>query len=143
MKIYIDNTLDINESQKKLASEFCLFCAEKLPIEGDFNIYMVSQREPHNITTTALYEVGNNTCRVYCKKRSFVDCMRSIAHEMTHMMQDQMGILTGHIRDAGGFHEDQANAKAGELIKLFAKSKPHRKTIYENKTILSKRILFS
>ena len=112
-------------------------------IEGDFNIYMVSQREPHNIATTALYEVGNNTCRVYCKKRAFVDCMRSIAHEMTHMMQDQMGILTGHIRDAGGFHEDQANAKAGELIKLFAKSRPHRKTIYENKTILSKRILFN
>ena len=46
-------------------------------------------------------------------------------------MQDQIGILKGTIRDAGGFHEDQANAKAGELIKLFAKSKPGRKMIYE------------
>ena len=37
------------------------------------------------------------------------------------------------IRDAGGFHEDQANAKAGELIKLFAKSSPERKMIYEKR----------
>ena len=41
--------------------------------------------------------------------------MRSIAHEMTHMMQDQMGLIVGPTRDAGGFHEDQANAKAGEI----------------------------
>lgn len=52
--------------------------------------------------------------------------MRSIAHEMTHMMQDQQNMLHGNIRDAGGFHEDQANAKAGELIKLYAKQ-PGRK----------------
>ena len=51
---------------------------------------------------------------------------------MTHMMQDEMGLIGNvPIRDAGGFHEDQANAKAGELIKLFAKSKKHRKGIYE------------
>ena len=57
--------------------------------------------------------------------------MRSVAHEMTHMMQDEQGLITGPIQDAGGFHEDQANAKAGELIKLFAKSDPRRKAIYE------------
>ena len=68
---------------------------------------------------------------MYCKKRALADVLRSVAHEMTHMMQDQIGILQGNIRDAGGFHEDQANAKAGELIKLFAKSKPERKMIYE------------
>ena len=136
MKLHIDMSLDLNEEKQRLAGEFCLFCAEHLPIEGDFKIYMVSEREPHNIQTTALYEVGNNVCRVYCKGRAFADCMRSIAHEMTHMMQDEMGLIRGHIRDAGGFHEDQANAKAGELIKLYAKSKPERKMIYENRTIL-------
>jgi hypothetical protein len=62
--------------------------------------------------------------------------MRSIAHEMTHMMQDQTGLINGPIRDAGGFHEDQANSRAGELIKLFAKSSPERKKIYESKSRL-------
>jgi len=45
-----------------------------------------------------------------------------------------MGLINnGPIRDAGGFHEDQANARAGELIKLFAKSNAGRKAIYERK----------
>jgi hypothetical protein len=132
MRLIIDKELGYTPEKMKLAGEFILFCSECLSIEGNFEVHMVNSREPHGITTTALYEVGNNCCKVYCKNRAFADCMRSIAHEMTHMMQDQLGLLTGPIRDAGGFHEDQANAKAGEIIKLFAKSKPERKMIYEN-----------
>lgn len=133
MKMYIDEDLKYTPEQIKLAGEFILFCADSLPIEGQFEVHLVNSREPHGITTTALYEVGNNCCKVYCKNRALADVLRSVAHEMTHMMQDQIGILKGNIRDAGGFHEDQANSKAGELIKLFAKSSDHRKTIYENK----------
>ena len=134
MKLYIDHRLPMTEEKVKLAGEFCLFCANELPIEGDFEIYMVADRKPHNISTTAIYEVGNNCCRVYCKNRQLSDCLRSIAHEMTHMMQDQLGLIVGHIRDAGGFHEDQANSKAGEILKLFAKSKPERRVIYEKRS---------
>ena len=132
MKLNVDTDLHYNPEQMRLAGEFILFCANHLPIEGDFEVHMVNSREPHGITTTALYEVGRNTCKVYCRNRALADSLRSIAHEMTHMMQDQIGILKGPIRDAGGFHEDQANAKAGELIKLFAKSKEGRKRIYES-----------
>ena len=134
MKLHVDEDLMYNPEQMKLAGEFILFCADSLPIEGDFEVHLVNSREPHGISTTALYEVGNNCCKVYCKNRALADVLRSVAHEMTHMMQDQIGILKGPIRDAGGFHEDQANAKAGELIKLFAKSKPERKMIYERRS---------
>jgi hypothetical protein len=132
MKLYLDEGLHYNPEQMKLAGEFILFCADSLPIEGNFEVHLVNSREPHGISTTALYEVGNNCCKVYCKNRALADVLRSVAHEMTHMMQDQIGILNGQIRDAGGFHEDQANAKAGELLKLFAKSSPERKMIYES-----------
>ena len=132
MKLYLDEGLHYNPEQMKLAGEYILFCADSLPIEGDFEVHLVNSREPHGISTTALYEVGNNCCKVYCKNRALADVLRSVAHEMTHMMQDQIGILNGQIRDAGGFHEDQANAKAGELLKLFAKSSPERKMIYES-----------
>ena len=131
MKVIIEKSLGYTPEKIKLIGEFILFCAHNLPIEGEFSVHMVSSREPHGISTTAVYEVGNNTCKVYCKNRALADCLRSIAHEMTHMMQDQTGLINGKIRDAGGFHEDQANSKAGELIKLFAKSRPDRKMIYE------------
>ena len=141
MKLYIDKELGYPPEKINLAGQFILFCANKLPIEGEFEVHLVNSREHHGISTTALYEVGNNCCKVYCKNRALADVLRSVAHEMTHMMQDQLGLLIGNIRrDAGGFHEDQANAKAGELIKLFAKSKPGRKAIYEAKSRLRKTI---
>ena len=140
MKLYISKNLGFDQDKTRLASEFILFCAEHLPIENPFEIHLVTNREQHGIGTTAVYEVGNNCCKIYCKNRAFVDILRSAAHEMTHMMQDEMGLLVGKIRDAGGFHEDQANAKAGELIKLFAKSKEDRKAIYESKYFLIKEM---
>ena len=71
MKLYIDKALGMSPENIRMTGEFTLFCADNLPIEGDFKIHMVSQREPHNIKTTALYEVGNNCCRIYCKNRAF------------------------------------------------------------------------
>ena len=148
MKLFLSDELGYDENKARLLSEFILFCAKELPIENDFNIHVVAKRKPYGISTTAVYEVGNNCCKIYGKNRAFVDVLRSIAHEMTHMMQDEMGLLVGHIQDAGGFHEDQANSKAGELIKLFAKSKEDRKAIYEsrynnnNKTLTSYNKVF-
>tara|TARA_A100001515_G_scaffold96693_1_gene77642 strand:+ start:988 stop:1416 length:429 start_codon:yes stop_codon:yes gene_type:complete len=136
-KLYVDSKLGVSPRQLQLISEFCVYCAEQLPIEREYKIYVITDRAAHNIATTAAYHVGDNICKVYGKNRALVDILRSIAHEMTHMMQDEKGLITGHVRDAGGFHEDQANARAGELIKLFAKSKKGRKEIYEN---LKKRI---
>ena len=135
MKLYVDKNLNLNPDKIKLIAEFCAFCAQNLPIESEFTIYVVDRRQKHGIVTTAAYEINNNTCRIYGRNRALVDICRSIAHEMTHMMQDEMGLLKGHIQDAGGFHEDQANARAGELIKRFAKSKKERKSIYESKNI--------
>jgi uncharacterized protein YjfI (DUF2170 family) len=136
MKLYIDKQLDIDPNKSKLIAEFCLYCANKLPIESDFEIYLVSEKEPYSISTTAAYAVNENQCYIYGKNRALVDCLRSIAHEMTHMMQDEIGLITGKVRDIGGFHEDQANARAGELIKGFAKSKEERREIYEAKIML-------
>lgn len=141
MKLTISKDLNYSPEHLRLAGEFVIFCGEHLNIEGDYQVFIVSEREPHGISTTAVYEVGNNCCRVYAKNRHLADVLRSIAHEMTHMMQDQTGLITGPVQDAGGFHEDQANAKAGEIIKLFAKSKPDRRMIYENKKVSKKKKL--
>jgi len=131
-KLYICPKLDMDQEKTLLISDFINFCCEKLPIKNGCKIYIVSEREPYRISTTAAYIVGENDIRVYGKNRALVDVMRSVAHEMTHMMQDEQSMLHGSVRDAGGFHEDQANAKAGELIKLYAKQ-PGRRRIYESK----------
>ena len=132
MKLYVSKNLGLNQKKIKTIGEFVIFCAEHLPIEDDFQIYLVGDRKSHGISTTAVYEIGNNCCRIYGKNRALPDVLRSIAHEMTHMYQDESGLINGPVRDAGGFHEDHANSKAGELIKRFAKSKDGRRAIYES-----------
>ncbi len=133
MQLYVDRNLNLDQQKERFLGDFCVYCAKLLPIEGPFKIYVVSKREPYGISTTAAYHVDQNKCFIYGKDRALPDVMRSIAHEMTHMMQDQTGLLVGNIRDAGGFHEDQANARAGELIKRFVKTRKDRDTIYESK----------
>jgi len=135
MKLYIDKDLGITPDRTKMLAEFCIFCADHLPIDGDFEVKVVNDRQPHGITTTAAYHLDENRCAVYAKGRALPDVMRSIAHEMTHMMQDQTGLIRGPIRDAGGFHEDQANARAGELLKRFVKGDASRKVIYERRLL--------
>ena len=139
-KLLISDQLSLDPNQIRLLGEFVVFCEKSLPIKNGYTIKVVANRDQHNIETTAAYMVGGNECRVYGVNRALVDVLRSIAHEMVHMMQDEQGLITGPVQDAGGFHEDQANAKAGELIKLFAKSSPERRGIYERKRI-SGRIL--
>ncbi len=137
-KLYVMDGVDLTDEAAKLIGEFCNFCADHLPIDGPFEILIVSDRNKHGIGTTAAYHVGKNSIKIYGKNRALVDILRSIAHEMTHMMQDETGLINGPVQDVGGFHEDQANAKAGELIKRFAKSDKNRRRIYE-RVIKNKR----
>ena len=130
-KLFISKNLNIDPKKTLLIGDFITFCAKSLPIENGFCVKVVDDRDKHEIGTTGAYRVGQNDIRVYARRRALVDVLRSIAHEMTHMMQDEQGMITGPVQDAGGFHEDQANAKAGELIKLYAR-KPGRRAIYES-----------
>jgi len=54
--------------------------------------------------------------------------MRSIAHELVHHKQYEQERLKVQPPDIGGEIEDEANAKAGQYIKMFAKENPE---IYE------------
>jgi len=54
--------------------------------------------------------------------------MRSIAHEMVHHKQFEQGRLKVQPPDIGGEIEDEANAKAGQYIKMFSKED---QTIYD------------
>ena len=76
------------------------------------------------VTTTAAY--GNKRVIVYAKDRAMVDIMRSVAHELVHLKQDIEGRLTDPAKDGmdGSPIEDEANATAGVLIRLYGRANP-------------------
>ena len=122
-KLYISKSLDDYLGSTETISNFIDLCDKELSIDPNcsYHIYFVDDREKHGIKTTAFFNPSDNTIKIYAKGRMVIDALRSLAHEMTHMMQSEMGLITGPVKDEGGFHEDQANAKAGLIVKRFIK----------------------
>ena len=84
------------------------------------------QFKHEGLTTTASY--GQYKIKVYAKERAMVDIMRSIAHEMVHLLQDIEGRLDSSEHNkknaAGSPIENEANYKAGEIIRKFGEEHP-------------------
>lgn len=68
------------------------------------------------------YEPKEKEISVRDTGRHSLDVMRTVAHELTHQKQDEKG-KTGNGK-AGSKGEDEANAKAGEIMRKYDKKHP-------------------
>jgi len=107
--------------QKEKLTEFVKFVKKELGIKNMPTVAILNERK--ELKTTANYDYGkpNKVIKVYGNNRMLVDIMRSIGHELTHHKQWEDGRLKVKPPDIGGPIEDEANAKAGQFIKMFAK----------------------
>lgn len=118
----------LSKDKKDKITEFVKFVKKELGIDKCPTIVLQNGRG--NLKTTANYDYSkeNKIIRINAKNRALVDVMRSIAHEMVHHKQYEQGRLEVKPPDIGGEIEDEANAKAGQYIKMFSKMD---KTIYD------------
>jgi hypothetical protein len=114
--------------KKELIQKFIEFVVDNLSIDGDANVELTDKKD--DIRTSAVYNNKTELARVYTKNRAIVDICRSIAHELVHHKQNQRGDLKDNptAGDDGSPEENEANAKAGELIRIFGRQNPE---IYE------------
>lgn len=121
------HTLNVQKGIDGMSSEkvgvikdFISFVCGKLGMEEPVNVSLRKGRDEY-IQTTASYVPGNNTNHVRCGGRALVDILRSIAHELVHNRQREVGIFdVGEaVQNIGGKIEDQANSVAGVFIKDF------------------------
>ena len=125
MKITIDRKQVIRDIPKEHLDaivEFSKFAAKKLKIKE--NIKLILLRKDHDVDgiSTAGYNRENNDVHVRVGGRALVDALRSIAHEFGHARQKELGQLNSKdIPNIGGPVEDDANAAAGRLVKLFVR----------------------
>lgn len=118
----------LNDNNKEKLDSFVKFVKEQLELKSVPTIKIQDNREGLKTTANYDYTKENKLIRVSSKGRALVDVMRSIAHEMVHHKQFEQGRLDGpQPPDIGGDIEDEANAKAGQFIKMYAKKDP---TIY-------------
>lgn len=116
------------EQQTKLDG-FVKFVKKELELKTVPTIKVQGNREGLKTTANYDYTKENKLIKVYGRNRALVDIMRSIAHEMVHHKQFEQGRLETRPPDIGGEIEDEANAKAGQFIKMYSKID---ETIYDD-----------
>jgi hypothetical protein len=118
----------LSDDKKEKLNNFVKFVKNQLELETIPTISIQNHRK--NLKTTANYDYTkeNKIIKICGKNRALVDIMRSIAHELVHHKQFEQGRLKVQPPDIGGEIEDEANAKAGQYIKMFSKEDP---TIYD------------
>ena len=119
----------LNDNKKKILNNFVKFVKKELDLKSVPTISIQSTRDGLKTTANYDYTKENKIIKVYGKGRALVDIMRSVAHEMVHHKQYEQGRLEVKPPDIGGEIEDEANAKAGQFIKMYAKEDP---TIYDD-----------
>lgn len=109
----------INKKQFKMYDKFFKLLQKNFPLKEDLKIEFLGERKDKMTTGSRL----PNYIKVLCQNRMTRDIFRTIAHEWVH--EHQHSIEKREIGpDIGGKNEDEANAYAGQLIKIFEKENP-------------------
>jgi len=130
MKVTIEhNKSGINNKSYKLYDKFIKMLNQYFPLEDDITITFLGKRTGTMTTGSRL----PNQIKVLCENRMTRDIFRTLAHEWVH--EHQHSVENREIGpDIGGKNEDEANAYAGQLIKIFEKKYPEfTENMYEQK----------
>ena len=111
----------LNES---IVDDFIEFGKRELSLGDGFRVNLTDNGD--DIETLANYDMIDGEINVLTRDRATPDIIRSIAHEMVHHKQNERGDLRGNPEEGedGSPWEDEANAKAGELLRVFGKQYP-------------------
>ncbi len=115
-----DGIEDMSEEKLEIIKDFISFVRQKLGIQSRVYVSLCGSRND-TIRTTAAYSPMEDKNSVRCNGRALIDILRSIAHEMVHNKQRELGQIdmNNPPPNIGGKIEDLANSIAGILIKDF------------------------
>lgn len=111
----------LTDDKKEKLKEFVKFVKNELELRDVPTISIQNGKGELKTTASYDYTKENKIIKVNSKNRALVDVMRSVAHELVHHKQYEEGRLDVRPPDIGGEIEDEANAKAGQYIKMYAK----------------------
>lgn len=85
---------------------------------------MVTLAEQDEQPSFGRYSPSDKTLYVNVLDRHPVDILRTIAHELVHAKQDELEVLHDMSGETGSDEENEANAKAGVIMRMFNKKHP-------------------
>ena len=114
----------ISESKENSINHFVEYATKKLKLNETPKITLLSGRE-YSEAKTSLggYNPMSKEIYVAIEGRLTADILRTLAHEMVHRKQDELGLVKDEIKDGatGSPIENQAHAVAGILMRNYGK----------------------
>jgi hypothetical protein len=114
-----------NASTEDTVQDFVNFCVEQLGIENNPRIRF--KRDPawsKRNRTFGSYNHDTNELIVSLANRHVMDILRTVAHELTHQRQGEVADMPDHAGETGSRWENEANAKAGVLMREYGQQHP-------------------
>ncbi len=117
-----ESTFRDHETQLR---HFVTWVCKKLDLDPkNFNIQFSDKKDSDDMHHTGVYHNNENVMWIYTGNRNLIDIMRTVAHELTHRRQDVEDRVEGVKTGPGHPLEQEADAVAGTLMKLYAKKFP-------------------
>ena len=114
----------ISESKENSINHFVEYATKKLKLKETPKITLLSGRE-YSEAKTSLggYNPMSKEIYVAIEGRLTADILRTLAHEMVHRKQDELGLVKDEVKDGatGSPIENQAHAVAGILMRNYGK----------------------
>ena len=123
-------------------NSFMDFCCDKLSIKDKPSLKFKEPTDQGEQPSFAAYAPGAREVHVMSKNRHPMDIFRSVAHELVHHKQNEEGRIGKDIAKEGATGSDienEANSRAGELMRWYGKANPSAFSmsyVTENKAIV-------
>jgi hypothetical protein len=122
----------IDYDKESIISDFFNYCINRLDIQTAPEITFVTDRLwAADRKSFGQYDPNNLSIKVYVGNRNLADILRTLAHEIIHHRQNELGKITNDAGNTGSSIENEANALAGIILRDYGKIND---LIYESKT---------
>jgi hypothetical protein len=104
---------------------FMQWCKHKLKLKQQLpDIEFSDEKDSEDMHHTGYYNDQQDKLWVYTGNRNLIDILRTVAHEFTHRKQGEQGRIEPDQSYPGSPIEQEADAVAGYLMKLYGKEYP-------------------
>lgn len=111
-------------SQKnlKIIESFVVYCVQNLNIKSKkIDLILSLVQQDFSAPTAGSFNPETKEISVCIKHRAIADCLRTIAHELTHYAQAEKNIIFPTDDEGLQPLEDEANLMAGRLVRFFGR----------------------
>ena len=123
-------------SDEEILQDFIDFCSKELALESMPIVKL--RRDPQWSVvnrTFGRYIDDHNLLEVAWGQRHIMDVLRTVAHELTHRHQHERESVPGNAGETGSPYENEANARAGVLMRDYAQQHPEYFAVDETEEV--------